>query len=179
LNKELWEQYPQIWRSKSAFFSWIRGGLRRALWMKHPVKLLFMNKHRQRVDNPNPKGKAPTVWGGVCSMCHGTFTQSQLEVDHIEGAGSLKSLDDLQGWVERLVFVAEDDLRFVCKDCNKALSDAQKNGTTYEEAIINKQAIALQKAKKDVAYLREAGVNPASNAKKRKQQLLELLKEER
>ena len=33
-RKEPWEAYPDVWPTKASFFSWLRGGLRRALWEK-------------------------------------------------------------------------------------------------------------------------------------------------
>ena len=61
---EILEKYPHIWKSKSAFMSYLRGGIRRSCWMKHPVKLEFIKNNRQRIPNPNTKGKAAEVWGG-------------------------------------------------------------------------------------------------------------------
>lgn len=56
-----WTQHPSIWKTKSSFFSWLRGGIRRSLWNKSPIKLEYIKKHRKRIPNPNPKGKVETV----------------------------------------------------------------------------------------------------------------------
>ena len=102
--------------------SYLRGGIRRAAWMKHPVKLEFIKNNRQRIPNPNPKGKAAEVWGGKCNVCKNLFVQSQLVVDHIrEFSASLKDIKDIQSFVELISLVTEDDLQFVCKDCHEKI----------------------------------------------------------
>jgi hypothetical protein len=74
-EKKLWELYPHIWSSESAYMSWLRGGLRRYLWSKNPVKLEFIKQNRIKIPNPNPKGKVKEVWGGVCA-----FTRPNMRV---------------------------------------------------------------------------------------------------
>lgn len=165
-----------LWKNSTAFWSFIRGKLRLG-WNTHPFKIALINKKRYQIQNPNPKGKKQTVWGFDCEMCHKTFPIKEGQVDHIIPAGSLTCREDIQGFVERLLCVSETDLRLVCKGCNNALAMSQKTGMSYEECIIEKQAIEIIKQKKDKQFLSEAGVTPASNAKKRREQLLELLKE--
>ena len=102
------EKYPHIWKSKASFMSYLRGGIRRAAWMKHPVKLEFIKSNRQRIPNPNPKGKAAEVWGGECNVCKNLFVQSQLAVDHIrEFSATLKEIKDIQSFVELISLVTE------------------------------------------------------------------------
>lgn len=48
-----------------------------------------------------------------------------MEVDHIIPAGSLKSYEDLPGFVERM-FVGEDKLQVVCKSCHKAKTNDER-----------------------------------------------------
>ena len=45
---KLWELYPNIWKSESAFMSWLRGGIRR-MWSHHPVRIEFMKQNRIRI----------------------------------------------------------------------------------------------------------------------------------
>jgi hypothetical protein len=141
------------------------------------MKISVINKKRYQIKNPNPKGKKPTVWGFDCEMCGKTFPISEGQVDHITPAGSLTCKEDIQGFVERLLCVTEDDLRLVCKGCNNALAMSQKQGITYDEAILEKTIIEICKAKKDREFLQNAGIPPASNATKRKEQIREYLKE--
>ena len=104
---------------------------------------------------------------------------SLCQVDHIVPAGSLQKTEDIQGFVERLLYVTEEDLRLVCKDCNSALALAEKQGISLERARAEKTAILLQKEKQDVQWLKENGIIPASNSAKRRVQIVERLMEEK
>lgn len=143
------EQNKDVWKTRSAFFSFIKGIIRKG-WSRHAVKIKLLNKHRRQIPNPNPRGKKPTVWGCDCSVCGNTFVMSQLEVDHIvEEAASLTKLSDIQSCVEKLLVVVEDDLRIVCKACHNIVSIATSHGLTFEQAKVEKLCIEFGKLKAD------------------------------
>lgn len=167
-----------LWKNSTAFWSFIRGKLRLG-WNTHPFKIAVINNKRYQIPNPNPKGKKETVWGFDCEMCHKTFPIKEGQVDHITPAGTLTCKEDIQGFVERLLCVSEKDLRLVCKGCNNALAMSQKTGKSYEESIIEKKVIDIIKQKKDKQVLLDAGITPASNATKRREQLVALLSKEK
>ena len=171
MGNNIWDQYPQIWKTQASFFSWMRGGIRRSLWSKHPVKLEFLKKNRVKIPNPNPRGKVKTVWGGECVMCTKLFPLNQIEVDHKKGNLSLNSVSDIQGFIEGIVLITENDLQLCCKACHKAKSYSEKQGMSFEEAVIEKQIIQIMKDKKDKEWLTNEGIVPASNAKKRREQI--------
>jgi len=166
------------WKNSVAFFTYLRGCLRKS-WSNNPIKHNLIRKKRKQIPNPNPKGKKNTVWGFDCEICGGEFVMSLCQVDHIVPAGSLQKTEDIQGFVERLLYVTEDDLRLVCKDCNSALALAEKQGISLERARAEKTAIRLQKEKQDVQWLKENGIIPASNSAKRRIQIVEKLMEEK
>lgn len=176
---EILEKYPHIWKSKSAFMSYLRGGIRRSCWMKHPVKLEFIKNNRQRIPNPNPKGKAAEVWGGECNVCKNLFVQSQLAVDHIrEFSATLKEIKDIQSFVELISLVTEDDLQFVCKDCHDTISYSQKHNCSFEEAKAEKTAIELIKKGVDKQFLIDHNVkaeNIGSTQAVRRKQIVKIL----
>lgn len=174
--EELLEEYPHIWKSEAAFMSYLRGGIRRAAWMKHPVKLEFIKNNRQRIPNPNPKGKAAEVWGGECNVCKNLFVQSQLAVDHIrEFSASLKEIKDIQSFVELISLVTEDDLQFVCKDCHDTISYSQKQGCSFEEAKVLKQHIRIGKEKRFKSELEARGMVVPKTIKEQSAVLLEAM----
>lgn len=140
-----WEAYPHIWKTESAFMSWLRGGIRGGLWNKHPVKLEFIKKHRIQIPNPNPKGKKPTVWGAECALTGNIVPINQVQVDHKVGNHSLQSISDLQSFIEAIVLVNDDDLQLVSKDAHAVKSYSEKMGITFEEAVIEKKVIAFGK----------------------------------
>lgn len=174
-DKSPWIAYPEIWKNSVAWFTYLRGCLRKA-WNTSPVKHNLIKKKRKQIDNPNPNGKKKTVFGFTCELCHNDYVLSQGNVDHKIPAGSLRKTEDIQGFVERLLYVTEDDLRLICKGCNSALAYADKHGITYEESKIQKTAIELCKQKADKSWLLERGITPASNAKLRREQILEELR---
>ena len=100
------------WRNSTAFFTYLRGCLRKA-WSRHPTKLNLIKNKRYQIPNPNPKGKKLTVFGAECEMCGGEFPLSEIQVDHKIPAGQLNKTEDIQGFVERLLYVTEDDLKIV------------------------------------------------------------------
>lgn len=139
-----WEAHPEIWPSSTAFFTYLRGCLRKA-WMKNPIKLEYIKKNRHQIDNPNPNGKKPKVWGFTCECCNGEYPIAQGQVDHLHQAGSLRSTEDIQGFVERLLYVTEEDIQLVCKHCHDIISYQQRHDLTFNQAKNRKEAIAFSK----------------------------------
>ena len=168
--------YQHIWKTKSSYFSWLRGVLR-AGWSKSPIKLDFIKSKRIKINNPNPRGRVKTVWGGKCSQCKQDFILKDLQVDHMKPCGSLIKEEDIQCFVERLLLCTGDDLQFTCKPCHGIITYAEKQGISYEEAAIRKKAISICK-EDDKLWLEQRGITPASNATKRRQQVMEVLKNE-
>ena len=66
-----------------------------------------------------------TKWEYQCNECNNWFKTKDVEVDHIESAGSLKSYDDLAGFCERL-FCEEENLQVVCKPCHKQITQEER-----------------------------------------------------
>lgn len=175
-----WIEYPHIWKTEAAFLSFVRGGIRRALWNKSPIKLEFVKANRKRIKNPvkaNEK-RFPEVWGGTCYQCQKDFALKDIEVDHLTGEYSLRKLDDLQSFVEGIVCVSAKQLGLICKPCHKTKTYAERNGISQLDAEVEKEAIAI--CKNPVAYVRkwisEHGIAPASTAKGRRAQIVDLLK---
>lgn len=165
------------WKNSVAFFTYLRGCLRKA-WSTNPIKHNLIKKKRKQIKNPNLNGKKETVFGFTCEMCNTDHVIANGQVDHIVAAGSLRKTEDIQGFVERLLYVTEEDLRLICKGCNSALAYADKNGMSYEDAVKEKKLIEICKTKKDLQFLKDRGIQPASNATKRKQQVREVLQNE-
>ena len=174
--QQMLEKYPHIWKTKASLMSYLRGGLRRSCWLKHPVKLEFIKNNRERIPNPNPRGKVDTVWGGRCNVCKNLFVQSKLAVDHIrEYSASLKDIEDVQKFVELIALVTEDDLQFVCKDCHENISYSQKNGCSLEEARVRKKHILYGKQKLFKQELEARGMVVPKTIKDQSATLLEAM----
>lgn len=169
---EPWEQCPDVWPTKAKFFQWMRGQMRRA-WSRHPVKVSYVHNHRTRValgkvTKKNPKG---LVWGCVCEHCGGEFKQTQVEVDHIEQAGSFKGWEDFEAWMMKLMHINWNSIRVVCKGCHTIISYAERMKVSFEEAKLLKEAIAFSglPVNEQVHTLDGMGLGGATNAKQRRE----------
>ena len=162
------------WPKQINFMTYLRGCLRKA-WSNNPIKITVLKKNRKQIKNPNPKGNKEYVWGFNCTMCHKEYVIAEGQVDHITPAGSLKEISDIQGFVERLLCVTEEDLRLVCKGCNSALAMSQRLGGSFEEAKIAKEVIAICKTSGSKDFLISNGVVPDKNEKLRKIQIRQYL----
>jgi len=145
--EELISSKDTPWKTEGAFWNYIRGGLRRGLWEKLPVKLEFIKAKRERVPlgkktKSNPDG---LVWGGRCETCGGVFKQSELQVDHRARASQKPLREDLEGFIRGLVFVLFEDLAIICKDCHKIKNLAEREGIPFGKAKAIKLAIAATK----------------------------------
>lgn len=175
VRKTPWVEFPHLWRTESAFMSFLRGGIRRALWSKSPIKMEFIKLKRKRIPNPNPRGRVSHVFGATCEICNKDFVLSDMNVDHKVGNHPLKSLDDIQSFIENIVCVSHNDLAMVCIKCHKIKTHAESKGVSMEVAAVEKKAIAIIRGKQDKAFLLSRGITPASNQAGRKTQLLEVL----
>jgi hypothetical protein len=77
---------------------------------------------RRAYTGPNKRQK----WEYCCSMCGGWFAEKEIQVDHVHECGSLKSFEDISGFVERLLCEV-DGLRVLCKEsCHRAVTEKQR-----------------------------------------------------
>ena len=177
--EKLLEENSDVWKSKASLMSYIRGGVRRSLWNRHPSKTKLIKDKRFQIPNPNPNGKKPTVWGGECEICNDLFIEKDLQVDHIRDQGSsLKDISDIQQFIEDIVIVTRDDLRWVCKGCHEIVSYSQKMNISFEQARIEKQFIQIKKDKNVLDSIKAFNVHSIPKLKKDQESLLrELLLE--
>lgn len=173
-KKQPWEEYPEIWKTQSAFFAWLRGGLRRAVWEKYPPKIKFKNEHC----SPPPDsyiGKAKS--GSNCALTGEWIPKSYLEVDHIKGHVSLKNWDDVTPFIQHLC-AEYDNMQLVGKEAHKIKSYAERKGISFEEALVEKSVIKIIKEKNDKTFFTLRNMEIPSNSKKRRELILNILKSE-
>ena len=176
-NKLPWDIYPHIWKTKSAFMAWIRGGIRRSLWSRSPIKLEFIKKNRILIENPSKARKNKThVFGAVCVFCGKQHPLKNIEVDHKSGNNSLREVDDIGPFIMSIVMVTEDDLQLVCKDCHKIKTHAEKNSISFYGAMRAKKIIAYMKLSTDKQIeILSAHDKPYKNTKERKQSFYDII----
>lgn len=177
MNKYPWENYPHIWKTKSSFMSWLRGGIRRSLWSRSPIKLEFIKNNRILIDNPKKTTRSkPQVWGATCCICGNNYPIKDIEVDHKIGNHSLKDISDIESFIMSIVMVGVDDLQLICKNCHKIKTHSEKNNIPFEDAIIEKKLIAYCKLKADEQIkILESYSKPHNNSKVRKQSFMEII----
>lgn len=166
-----WEEAPHIWATKAAFFSYLRGALRQAIWNRWPLKIEFKNS----VCNPPPddyKGRAKT--GTYCALSGEWIGKSAAEIDHIFGNVSLQDWEDLLPFIQHMC-ASKDNMQYVSKEAHKVKSYAERKGVSFEEAMVEKTAIAICKSKKDKEWLEDRGIRPDRNALKRRGQIIKAL----
>lgn len=173
-KKEPWELYPDVWKTKSSFFVWLRGGLRRAIWEKYPPKIKFKNEGC----TPPPEnytGRAKS--GAPCALTGDWTPKSYLEVDHIKGHASLTDWDNVLDFVKHLCSDSSN-FQLVDKDNHRIKSYADKKGISFEEALIEKKAIAIIKDKNDKQFFTDRGIKVPSNVTLRRKGIIQILNEE-
>ena len=108
--------------TESAFWSFIRSGLRqKSRWWK-PITQCKLNAKRT-YKGPNKRQK----FEYQCNSCKKWFAEKNINVDHIDPAGSLNCANDLPGFVERL-FCETDNLQVLCSGCHNIKTQNEKNG---------------------------------------------------
>ena len=103
--------------TEARFFGFIRGHLRNA-FSRYPVKHQVKQNNRRKKRN----GKR---FEYHCADCRQWFPDSQIQVDHITPAGSLKTFGDLPGFCERL-FCEADGLQLLCKSCHQVKTNRER-----------------------------------------------------
>ena len=167
-----WLWYPDIWPTKSKFYTWLRGSLRKSVWNTSPIKIQFKNQNC----SPPPLGyNGRAKSGAYCALSGDWDGKSALQVDHVVGNVSLNDEDDILEFIKHLI-PPPNSLQLVTKEAHKIKSYAEKQGITYSEADIEKKVIAIIKEKKDYSFLLSKGIEPSKNAKKRREQLVEYFK---
>lgn len=152
----------------------VRSAIRQA-WMKSDVKLAYL--YMRTV--PDMDDNTRTKWLIQCECCKQHFKLNEVEIDHIQGGHSFKTKDDFSGYFDNILMVGFDDLQVLCKDgCHAAKNLSEKLGISFEEAGYHKQAIAICKQKLDKQWLLDHNITPASTAAKRREQIVNKLREE-
>jgi len=110
-------KHYSIWTT-SRFWSFVRSALRQA-FTRWPPKYKVLENSKRIVKDKRHK------YEYKCSKCKKYYKRTEIEVDHIEPAGSLKDYNDLPTFVERL-FVGEEGLRLLCKPCHRKITNENK-----------------------------------------------------
>jgi 5-methylcytosine-specific restriction endonuclease McrA len=108
--------------TESRYWQFIRSALRQA-FNRYPAKFQARKQAERRV-----KGKRHK-YEYQCAACGKWFKAKEIQVDHIEPAGSLKEYGDLAGFVERL-FCEADGMQVMCKECHNTKTQLERKKRT-------------------------------------------------
>lgn len=168
----------EVWKSKAQYFTWLRGAMRR-MWADYPLRKVW-KKAQMRSVTPEERSKRvfhpSTKSVGMCVFCEEWFSASKLECDHKAASEGCKDKETAELFLWHCTGLVADHFQLTCKPCHKIESYREAHGISFEEARCTKAAIFIQK-EGDVLWLTERGLKPESNAKKRREQIIEYLKE--
>lgn len=174
-KRKPWEIPESPWKTEAAFMSFVRGGIRKSLWNRYPIKTIFMKANRVRGINPKTGREC---WGGICYLTGEFFPQSELQIDHRSGNHSLKTIEDASDFLKGMLYVDFEDLAFVSKEAHKVKSYAERMGISFEQAVVEKRIINLMKDKKKVDVMLASNELPCNNDEVRKEGLRKLIDED-
>lgn len=164
------DNHRDIWPTNAAFFTWLRGAMRKAIWQFHPIKF----KHKKScVMSPPPEYSGRAKGLIQCSLTGQWVGQSMAEVDHVVGNVSLSKVDDILPFLLHLAL--PDELQCVSKEAHKVKSYSERMGISFEEALVEKGAIALVKSGGE-KWLMDRGVDMPKKKDLRKILVQELKK---
>ena len=173
-SKEPWLVEGNPWGNEAKFITWVRGVLRKG-WGVHPLKLIYKNARKVKVKNTNPRSmKAhPEVFKIQCEKCLSLVSPAEIEIDHKgDYQGKFTCMDDIQGYAEHLYMIDMESIQCVCKTCHKAISHSQKIGVSFEEAVMLKEVIRIDKEESVddiITFCEDYGFFDNGSKKKRKE----------
>lgn len=174
------EEGRAVWGTEAQYWNWLRGSLRR-LWSDYPLRVEWKNRKLRPVSSDEKVSKIfhpSTKRVGQCSLCMNWFPGGKLECDHIFSSEGCTSKETAEKFLWYCGGLTGDMFQLVCKPCHKIKSYSERMGVSFEQAVAEKKAIAIQKQKGyDVVWLEESGVVPGKNAKLRRQQIVDKLME--
>lgn len=167
-------------------------------WWRSAVRQMFSNSifYRKYIEdqstlvvneNPRSKKRYPMVKRFTCAICGEQIGSGDIEVDHLEGGNSNKSLADADPFIKAIMFVTPDDIQVLCKDKHKVVNKKktlvkfgchsyktlqQKVGCSFEEAKVRKQYLLFVKENAVDAQLEVRGSLVPKMTKKAKNELL-------
>ena len=170
----------KIWKTEAQYWGWLRGAMRR-IWADYPLRKEWKSRQLRPVTSEERKDKVfhpSTKNVGQCVYCKEWFAGSKLECDHKTSSGGCTSKETAEGFLWYCGGGVGEDWVLSCKPCHKAKTHGERNGLSIEHAIADKKAIIIVKEKRDKEWLEERGIAPASNQKKRREQIVNKLLED-
>lgn len=192
-NHTPWLYEGSIWKTEASYWAWVRGQFR-AIWKDWPMKNNYLNKASIQIPvldengdqviikSGKKKGQGKTVKGYKCEVTGKLVKASKpkgqrwanYNVDHIEPAGACTNAKEAAIYFLRLL-TSQDNMQILDTEYHKILTHMEKKGfKTIEEARADKTTIEICKGN-EKQWLSDRGIDPASNAKLRREQVYNYL----
>ena len=115
-------------QTEAAYWASVRSVLRRGFRYWKP-----MQKAKQDAKRKSQSSNKRLKYEYQCNKCREWFPDKQVQIDHVEPVGSLKCLEDLAGFLERLT--PEDGFQVLCKECHQEKTNKERktNGRIKKE----------------------------------------------
>ena len=105
--------------TEAAYWGKVRSALRNAFRYWKPME------EAKKASRRRSRTRGRAVYEYQCAECKDWFSDKEIQKDHIIPAGSLKSGDDLKGFLERLT--PEEGFQMLCKTkCHQAKTNAER-----------------------------------------------------
>ena len=170
----------KIWKTEAQYWGWLRGAIRR-IWADYPLRKEWKKQQLRPVTQEEREANlfhTSTRSVGQCFYCKEWFPGSRLECDHKVSSMGCTSREAAEEFLWYCGGGTGSDWVLACKPCHKAVTHAERKGIGIQEAVADKKAILLCREKRDKEWLQERGIDPASNQKGRREQIVECLMEE-
>ena len=115
--------------TESQFWGFIRSALRQKSRRWPPIYEVLAKAKR-----PSKSTNKRLKWEYLCAKCKKWYPQKEVSVDHIIPAGSLRTQEDLAGFVERL-FCEADGLQVLCDKCHMAKSTEERKARNDSKEV--------------------------------------------
>lgn len=178
----VWEHPLSIWKTKSQYFVWLRGNLRR-IWSDNPLRKEWKKDKLRPITTEEKLSKkfhTSTKNLGQCYQCKEWMAGSKLECDHIEPSEGCYDFETAEKFLWHCAANNPDNWALVCKPCHKIISYCDSHNLSFEEGRATKLAIEKEKEKTEAvkSFLKMNGLEFAKDSKGRRKQLIEVFMRE-
>ena len=110
--------------TESQYFSKIRSSLRNSFRYWKPGQLAL-----ERASRPSQSKNKRLKKEYQCAICKKWFKRADVEIDHLEECGALKSYDDIVPFLKRLTKENPNAYQILCKPDHRARTNEYLNKT--------------------------------------------------
>lgn len=152
-----WEECPDMWKTESSFFSWMRGALRSIWSRKWAPKNNYLKTHSFLLPVKDENGNQKCYKTGKkrgqpverkhfkCEITGDVLPMAQAEIDHHPvPAGSCRSGLEVCVFLFKLL-TTSSNMRIISKEAHGIVTHMERTGLSWEEAAIDKHIIEAMK----------------------------------